>query len=48
VTDVTAHICVFFVDVTLSALNAPESDIDIEGDSSLSKKLEFDSGIFQD
>lgn len=30
--------------MTLSALNAPESDIDIEGDSSSSKKLEFDSG----
>lgn len=33
-----------FADVTLSALNAPESDVDIEGDSSSSKKLEFDSG----
>ena len=32
-------------DVTLSALNAPESDIDIEGDSSSSKKLEFDSDV---
>ena len=36
-----------FADVTLSALNAPESDIDIEGDSSSSKKLEFDSGSFE-
>lgn len=36
---------IIFADVTLSALNAPESDIDIEGDSSSSKKLEFDSGI---
>ncbi|XP_033760446.1 chromatin complexes subunit BAP18-like isoform X2 [Pecten maximus] len=32
-------------DVTLSALNAPESDVDIEGDSSSSKKLEFDSDV---
>nr|XP_022336758.1 chromatin complexes subunit BAP18-like isoform X3 [Crassostrea virginica] len=31
-------------DVTLSALNAPESDVDIEGDSSSSKRLDFDSG----
>ncbi|GAB1609919.1 chromatin complexes subunit BAP18-like isoform X1 [Argonauta hians] len=33
-------------EVTLSALNAPESDVDIEGlgDNSASKKLEFDSG----
>jgi hypothetical protein len=30
--------------VTLSALNAPESDVDIEGDSSSSKRLDFDSG----
>ena len=30
--------------MTLSALNAPESDVDIEGDSSSSKRLDFDSG----
>ena len=46
--NVFSNIYVLFVDVTLSALNAPESDIDIEGDSSSSKKLEFDSGIYQD
>lgn len=34
----------FIKDVTLSALNAPESDVDIEGDSSSSKRLDFDSG----
>ncbi|CAI9720493.1 chromatin complexes subunit BAP18-like isoform X1 [Octopus vulgaris] len=34
-------------EVTLSALNAPESDVDIEGlgESSASKKLEFDSDM---
>ncbi|XP_046564432.1 chromatin complexes subunit BAP18-like [Haliotis rubra] len=34
-------------DVTLSALNAPESDVDIEGlgDGSASKKLDFDSDV---
>ncbi|XP_011415976.1 chromatin complexes subunit BAP18-like isoform X1 [Crassostrea angulata] len=32
-------------DVTLSALNAPESDVDIEGDSSSSKRLDFDSDV---
>lgn len=38
-------VCIFFIkDVTLSALNAPESDVDIEGDSSSSKRLDFDSG----
>ena len=33
-------------EVTLSALNAPESDVDIEGlgDGGASKKLDFDSG----
>lgn len=33
--------------MTLSALNAPESDVDIEGlgDAGGSKKLDFDSGI---
>jgi len=33
-------------EVTLSALNAPESDVDIEGlgEASASKKLDFDSG----
>lgn len=35
---------IFITDVTLSALNAPESDVDIEGDSSSSKRLDFDSG----
>lgn len=35
---------IFILDVTLSALNAPESDVDIEGDSSSSKRLDFDSG----
>ncbi|XP_076096698.1 BPTF-associated chromatin complex component 1-like isoform X3 [Mytilus galloprovincialis] len=40
--DMTTHAT---MDVTLSALNAPESDIDIEGDSSSSKKLEFDSDV---
>ena len=36
----------FFPEVTLSALNAPESDVDIEGlgDGGASKKLDFDSG----
>ncbi|XP_025080258.1 chromatin complexes subunit BAP18-like isoform X1 [Pomacea canaliculata] len=34
-------------EVTLSALNAPEGDVDIEGlgDSSASKKLDFDSDV---
>ncbi|KAK7089929.1 chromatin complexes subunit BAP18-like isoform X1 [Littorina saxatilis] len=34
-------------EVTLSALNAPEGDVDIEGlgDSSTSKKLDFDSDV---
>ena len=34
--------------MTLSALNAPEGDVDIEGlgDSGTSKKLDFDSGRF--
>ena len=38
---------IFIVEVTLSALNAPESDVDIEGlgEGSASKKLDFDSGI---
>ncbi|KAL3847675.1 hypothetical protein ACJMK2_018574 [Sinanodonta woodiana] len=36
-------------EVTLSALNAPEGDVDIEGlgDGSASKKLDFDSVYFQ-
>ncbi|WAR28841.1 BAP18-like protein [Mya arenaria] len=36
--------------VTLSALNAPESDVDIEGlgDAGTSKKLDFDSGEYLD
>ena len=35
-----------FPEVTLSALNAPENDVDIEGlgDGGASKKLDFDSG----
>ena len=39
-------IIIIFTEVTLSALNAPEGDVDIEGlgDSSASKKLDFDSG----
>ena len=38
----------FITEVTLSALNAPESDVDIEGlgDTGASKKLDFDSGIY--
>ncbi|XP_052782505.1 chromatin complexes subunit BAP18-like isoform X3 [Mya arenaria] len=37
-------------EVTLSALNAPESDVDIEGlgDAGTSKKLDFDSGEYLD
>lgn len=33
--------------MTLSALNAPEGDVDIEGlgDSNTHKKLDFDSGV---
>ena len=42
--------CVYYIfsEVTLSALNAPESDVDIEGlgDAGGSKKLDFDSGIY--
>lgn len=35
-----------FAEVTLSALNAPEGDVDIEslGEQTTVKKLEFDSG----
>ena len=35
-------------EVTLSALNAPEGDVDIEGlgESGANKKLDFDSGVY--
>lgn len=47
--DIQVHLNLFFIyiaEVTLSALNAPESDVDIEGlgDAGASKKLDFDSG----
>lgn len=39
-----------FVEVTLTALNAPEGDVDIEGvldqSGSIKKEIEFDSGKF--
>ncbi len=38
----------YVVEVTLSALNAPEGDVDIEGlsdQSNVKAKLDFDSGI---
>ena len=43
-----SKICFVFSEVTLSALNAPEGDVDIEGlgeSHSATKKLDFDSGM---